>query len=85
MTDDNQIKLEVLRYALKNHTQGDTSLNIPMFAQEYGYDQGQVCRVVDDLYPLLEYGVSPRYPWIGYKQQEAVRDRIEKLEQRVEQ
>lgn len=38
------------------------------FAKRYGYDYERVAQAVDELYPLIECGVSLMQVWIGYKQ-----------------
>lgn len=76
MTENPNIKAEILLYALKQDAAGEDLIDIPEFAEKAGYDQTRVCRKVDELYPMLEFGTSPRFPWIGYKQLPEIRKQL---------
>jgi len=76
MTKNPNIKAEILVWALAHEPTDRLTIDIPQFADEYGYEERRVCRTVRELYPLVECGTSPRYPWIGYKQLPKIHQRL---------
>ena len=71
-----ELRRDILNWALKNASQ-PPPLDMRTFSETYGYNYQQVRNAVDELYPLLEYGVSPGAPWIGYKQLPAIKRQLE--------
>jgi len=77
MPDLPNIKAEILVWCLSQYDRDTTTFSMIECAEDLGYDQGRVCREVNELYPYLEWGTSPRFPWIAYKQLPKVHERLQ--------
>jgi hypothetical protein len=61
MTNNPNIKLLIAKRAIKS----DGNVDIPKLASEHpDIEQRRFSKKVSEMYPILDYGVSPRHPWI---------------------
>jgi len=75
-TSTRELQADILKWALENAVD-DSPLDMRAFSDQKGYDYQRVRDTVDELYPLLEYGVGAGSPWIGYEQLPAIKDQLE--------
>lgn len=64
MTENPNIKKEVLDFVIKHSANGGKTASLRDFADERGYDQKTVAEKVMQMYPALDFGVSPMVPWL---------------------
>ncbi len=79
MTDHSNIKLEILRY-VEEHNDEEGAVNLYDFAEESEYDIDRITKKVCQMGDLLDWGVSPRCPWIMYGKESEVREQIAEWE-----
>jgi len=67
MTEQPNIKMEILDYVIKNTSESNT-VNLRRFAKEKYYSEKRVAKHSDSLYDAIECGVSSMLPWPCNKQ-----------------
>jgi hypothetical protein len=77
MPDLPNIKAEILVYMIEEGTAEDPVVNLREFASEKGYEEHRVAKKSNELYPLVECGVSPMVPWIQHGRRDDVREKID--------
>lgn len=76
MTEQPNIKKEILEYVLDHDRDEGGAVNLREFARDRGYSEQRVARKSDELYPLIECGVSPMLPWIQHGQRDAAEEQL---------
>lgn len=64
MTENPNIKKEILDYVIEQTAGGDKTASLRDFADGNGYEQESVANKVMQMYPALDSGVSPMVPWL---------------------
>jgi len=63
MTEQQNISKLVLDHVISRSADGEQA-NLIELADETGVKQNRLCDRVNTLYPAIESGVSPRFPWV---------------------
>jgi len=64
MTENPNIKAEILQFAIETTDECGEAVNLYDFAEQSEYGLERIAHKSEEMYPLLECGVSPRVPWI---------------------
>ena len=63
MTDNPNIKREILNYCIEQYASGEQTANLRDFAAERGYSEQRVADHANQLYPAINCGVSSMLQW----------------------